>query len=117
MRLKTELWVKALLRTAAVKGAFGAVVRHGDDEAGAVFVKITRRDGLATLFAPAPAGFDDGDRERRFVPFLKGVWHAQEEVDRVIAQELRFDSDLWVVEIECEDGTLVLDGWLLATPS
>ena len=117
MRLKSEIWVKAYLRAAAVRGAHGAVVRHGDDEAGAVFIKVTRRDGTATLFGPAPSGFDEGSRERRWVPFLKGQAVSEQIVDDAIAQEFGFDSDIWVIEIESADGTHFLDGWLLATPS
>ena len=117
MRLKSEIWVKAYLRSAAVRGAPGAVVRHGDDEAGAIFIKVTGRDGTATLFGPAPAGIDEADRERRWVPFLKGQAASEQIVDEAIAQEYRFDSDIWVIEIESADGTHFLDGWLLATPS
>lgn len=116
MRLKSEIWVKAYLRQTAVKGCPGFVVRHGDDEAGAIFIKVTRRDGMATLFGPAPAGMDEGDRERRWVPFLKGVAVSEAAVDAAIEQEARFDRDLWVLEIESADGAHYLDGWLSATP-
>lgn len=115
MRLKSEIWAKAYLRSAAVQGFPGAVVCHGDDEAGAIFIKVTRRDGTAQLYGPAPAGFDDGDRERRWVPFLKGETCSEAVVDATIAQEKRFDSDIWVIEIESADGAHCLDGWLLAT--
>ena len=116
MRLKSEIWVKAYLRQVAVKGCPGVVVRHGDDEAGAIFIKVTRRNGMATLFGPAPAGLDEGDRERRWMPFLKGEAVSEAAADAAIAQEARFDSDLWVLEIESADGAHFLDGWLLATP-
>ena len=116
MRLKTEVWVKAYLRAAAVRGCPGAVVRHGDDEAGAIFIKVTRRDGTATLYGPAPAGLDAGDRERQWVPFLKGLAASEQSVDAAVAQEVRFDSDIWVIEVESADGTHFLDGWLLAAP-
>ena len=116
MRLKSELWVKAYLRTAAVKGCPGAVVHHGDDEAGAIFIKVTRRDATAMLFGPAPAGIDEGDRDRKWVPFLKGAWMSEADVDEALEKERRFDSDLWIIEIESADGHAHLDGWLLATP-
>lgn len=116
MRLTSEVWVKAYLRQAAVKGCPGVVVRHGDDEAGAIFIKVMRRAGTATLFGPAPAGMDDASRERRWIPLLKGEAVAEAVADAALAQEARFDSDMWVVEIESTDGHHLLDGWLLATP-
>lgn len=116
MRLKSDFWVKAYLRQVAAQGAQGFVVRHGDDEAGAIFIKVRRRDGTSMLYGPAPAGMDVGDRERRWVGFLKGAAVSEMAVDDAIAQEARFDSDIWVLEIENSDGAHYLDGWLLATP-
>ena len=55
MRLKSGIWVAAYLRRCNVEGAFAAVRRRGADEAGAVFIKISRLDGTATLYGPALA--------------------------------------------------------------
>lgn len=115
MRINSELWVKAYLRQAAAHGAPGYVLRKGDERSGAIFIKIARRDRLVGLFGPAPAGFDDNDQERRWVPLLKGEWQTDFEVQQVLEREQRFDSDLWVVEVESADGSHFLDGWLLAT--
>ena len=117
MRVKSEMWVKAYLRTAAVGGSPGVVVKRGDDEAGAIFIKVNRLDGTALLFGPAPAGFDGGDQERRFMPLLKGAGASEADVDAAMARETRFDSDLWLIEIESRSGTDFLDGWILATPN
>jgi len=54
MRLKTALWVAAYLRRCQVEGSFAAVRRRGAEEAGAVFVRISRLDGTSDLFGPAP---------------------------------------------------------------
>jgi hypothetical protein len=116
MRLKSEVWVKAYLRTAAVRGFPGAVVRHGDDEAGAIFIKVNKLDGTAVLYGPAPVGHDEGDAERRWVPFLKAAADSEESVDAALEREARFDGDIWIVEIESPSGAHCLDGWLLATP-
>jgi hypothetical protein len=117
MRLKSEFWVKAYLRRAAVGGCPGVVVRHGHDEAGAIFIKVILRSGEVLLFGPAPAGLDGVDEERRFVsPFKGGGAQSDAVVDAKLAEEVRFDSDLWVVEIESQSGEHFLDGWLFATP-
>jgi hypothetical protein len=117
MRLKSEIWIKAYLRRAAIAGSAGVVVRRGDDEAGAIFIKIDKLDGYGWLYGPAPAGFDGNDQERRFMPLLKGVATPQAEIDAALAREIRFDSDVWIIEIESREGTHFLDGWLLATPA
>ncbi|MFV8096477.1 DUF1491 family protein, partial [Enterobacter cloacae complex sp.6730737] len=50
MRLKSAIFVSALLRRAQVEGAYGVVVRRGSEEAGAIFVKVSRLDGTAALY-------------------------------------------------------------------
>ncbi|MEQ1714899.1 MAG: DUF1491 family protein [Hyphomicrobium sp.] len=104
MRLKSEIWVKAYLRRCAGHGALGVVARHGDDDAGAIYIKILRGDGRAALFGPAPAGLSDADFDRRWVALLQGAFVEEREVTDRIDREARFDSDLWVVEIEDREG-------------
>lgn len=108
MRLKSEIWVKAYLRRCASRGAMAVVVRHGDDDGGAIFIKVLRGDRMAAVFAPAPAGLDDADFDRRWVPALKGAFLAEEDVDRYLAREAEFDSDLWVVEVDDREGRAFL---------
>ena len=100
MRITSELWVSALTRRVFGEGGFAAVVRRGAAEAGAIFVVTQSRLGTATLFGPAPQSAYDEARpdERQF-----GVLVADAEaaaVEARIAKEARFDSDIWVVEIE-----------------
>jgi hypothetical protein len=104
MRLKSEIWVKAYLRRCTVHGAMAAVLRHGDDDAGAIFIKIVRLDRTATVFAPAPAGMDAADFDRRWVAGLKGRWVSEVEADGVLNREAGFDGDVWIVEVEDRDG-------------
>ena len=116
MRVRTEFWVKAYLRLAAIGGCPGVVVRHGDDTAGAIFIKVNRLDGTVALFGPAPAGLDEADTERRFMPIHGERRLSEPEADALLASEQKFDSDLWMIEIESAGGAHFLDGWLLATP-
>lgn len=103
LRLKSEIWVKAYLRRCAVNGATGVVVRHGDDDAGAIYIKILRGDGMATVFAPAPAGLDIADVERRWVAWFDG-FVADEKAQGMLDREASFDSDAWIIEIEDRGG-------------
>ena len=75
MRLKSGIWVAAYLRRCNVEGAFAAVRRRGAEEAGAVFIKISRLDGTATLYGPAAQStFDEAQpADRNFTAMLGGA--------------------------------------------
>jgi hypothetical protein len=104
MRLKTEIWVKAFLRRCTVNGAMGVVLRHGDDDAGAIFIKVARLDRTAAVFVPAPAGLEGADFDRRWVAGLGGKSVSEADADRFLDREASFDGDLWIVEVEDRDG-------------
>ena len=112
MRLKAEIWIKAYLRSCNVANAPAMVVRHGDDDAGAIFIKINRLDGTARLFGPAPAGFDTGQFERQWVAHLDAPETSEADVDAYLDRQLDFDRDIWVIEVEDRQGRHFLDPWL-----
>jgi hypothetical protein len=114
VRLKSEIWVKAYLRRCAVAGASGVVVQHGDDDAGAIYIKIVRPDGMATVFTPAPAGWDGADVDRRWVPYYAEGFVAEATAQAYLEREARFDNDVWVIEIEDREGRDFLGDDLLA---
>lgn len=104
MRLKSEIWVKAYIRRCSVAGASAVVVQHGDDDAGAIYIRISRLDGMAALFGPAPAGLSGADFDRRWVLLLGEDFVPEDEVQSYLDREARFDSDLWIVEVEDRQG-------------
>lgn len=104
MRLKTEIWVKAYLRRCGVHGASAYVVRHGDDDAGAVYLKVSRLDGTAFLYGPAPAGLVETAIERQWIGMGRAAGMSEAEADAFLLREAGFDSDLWVVEVEDRQG-------------
>jgi len=112
MRLRAEFWVKAYIRRCAIGGAPAVVVRHGDDDAGAIFIKINRLDGTCFVFGPAPAGLTGAESDRRWIPLLSPQGVSEREADRLLAREAEFDSDLWLVEVEDPQGRHFLDGEL-----
>jgi hypothetical protein len=82
--------------------------RRGSPEAGAVFVKVDRLNGTASLFGPAPqSAFDDKPDERLFTPLLTDVMPL--DVEERMKRELRFDPDLWWVEVDDMRGRHFLD--------
>lgn len=92
----------------------GVIVAHGDDDAGAIYIKVRRGDGLCALFGPAPAGLDGADFDRRWVPLMKGAFVIEDEAEAFMDKQRRFDSDLWLIEIEAKDGKHFLGDDLLA---
>jgi hypothetical protein len=111
MRLPTELWVKAYLRQLTSAGLFATVARHGDDDLGAVFVKVNRLDGTAVLLGPAPesltsAASDESQisAERRFVVMHKADTLSDADAEHQLARARAFDSDLWIIEVEDRQG-------------
>lgn len=110
MRLKSSIWVAAYLRRCQTEGVFGAVRRRGAEEAGAVFVKLALLDGTAVLYAPAPQTVYDDSRpiERVFAPTSPQPI-PESAVEERLAKEIRFDPDVWIVEIEDRAGRHFLD--------
>lgn len=104
MRLKSEVWVQAFVRKCNVSGKYCTVAVRGAAEAGAVFVIINRLDGRFHLFGPAPGPAFDDHGDRRFIDEL--AFPATEaDVTALLARRKKFDSDLWIVEVEDRDGT------------
>jgi hypothetical protein len=112
MRLKSGIWVAAYLRRCQIEGAFAVVRRRGAEEAGAVFIIVNRLDGTATLYGPAPqSAFEESQpTERFFTAMLGGATPVPEtDVEARLAREIRFDPDIWIVEIEDRGGRHFLD--------
>jgi hypothetical protein len=110
MRLKSAIWVAAYLRRCQSAGIFGAVRRRGAEEAGAVFVKVALLDGNAMLYTPAPQTAYDESRPVERVFSAASVQPVPEAiVEERLHKEIRFDPDVWIVEIEDRAGRHFLD--------
>lgn len=111
MRLKSALWVAAYLRRCQVEGLFAVVRRRGAEEAGAVFVRVSRLDGTSDLFGPAPqSAFDAAlGAARAFTPSLATQSAPDADVEAYLARQIKFDPDVWIVEVEDREGRNFLD--------
>ncbi|HEY8248019.1 MAG TPA: DUF1491 family protein [Hyphomicrobium sp.] len=109
MRLRAEFWVKGYIRRCAVEGASAVVVRHGDDDAGAIFIKVDRLDGTCLVFGPAPAGLDGAESDRRWIAHLSPENNEIAKADAFLSREASFDADLWLIEVEDRKGRHFLD--------
>jgi hypothetical protein len=95
--------VRALIRRAEVQGASAFVVKKGSEEAGAVFIKVSRLDGASDVLMQARRG--EGD-----LVWMKTLAAASEDVARTYFDKQRkFDPDIWIVEIEDKQGRAFVD--------
>ena len=112
MRLKSGIWVAAYIRRCHIEGAFAAVRRRGAEEAGAVFIKISRLDGSATLYGPAPQSvFDEAKPADRIFTIILGrdAPVPEADIEARLVREIRYDPDVWIVEVEDRAGRHFLD--------
>ena len=103
-RLKSAIQVKAIIRRAEVAGAHAFLVRRGQEEAGALFLKLSRLDGSFTVLNQARRG--DGE-----LVWTKPLGDSADEsaVNAWLEKQLRFDPDLWILEIEDSQGRAFVD--------
>jgi hypothetical protein len=105
MRLKSALWVAAYLRRWQVEAGSAVVRRRGAEEAGAIFVRICRLDGTSELFGPAPQSALESDGpDRIFAACLASQPAPDAEIETYLSREMKFDPDLWIVEVEDRAG-------------
>lgn len=112
MRLKAQIWVSAYIKICAANDLVATVVRHGDDDAGTIFLRINRLDGTSFLFVPAPAGLSGNAVDRTWQPAFVDGAKADGEIDDYLKREIEIDQDIWIVEVESPTGVHQLDPWL-----
>jgi hypothetical protein len=109
MRLRSDIFVAAYVRRRNGENAFAVVRQKGAAEAGAIFVKIDELNGHAMLYGPAPQSVFEGDSlERRFQRISK-TEATNEDIETILQREMRFDRDIWIVEVEDKQGDAKLD--------
>ena len=106
-RLRSDFWVSAYIRRCGVEGIEAVLRKRGAAEAGALFVKVDRLDGTASLYGPAPQMFLADTGDRLFVAVLLDVMPL--DVEERMAREMSFDPDLWLVEVDDRAGRHLLD--------
>lgn len=103
-RLTSAIFVAAMIRNVNSAGGFATVLRHGSDEAGAIFICVPEGPGAGTtLYAQAPQSLvADNDRPtvggRLFERIGEGL--AEDELAEKFTREARLDPDFWVVELD-----------------
>src|SRR5215471_18002853 len=95
-RLKSAIWVKALIRRCDIAAIPVAVLARGDDDAGAILLKFSDRVIGCQVLAQARG--QDGELLWIRATGLTPV--AEADADAYIERQRRRDPDIWVVEIE-----------------
>ena len=99
MLLSTDLWAAALIRRAELAGAFATVARKGDARAGTVIVKaFDTSNRRARLYSEAFGP----DGERLWMQPVESEFES--ELDDYLQRQIRYDPDLWIIEIEDREG-------------
>ncbi|MGY6645836.1 MAG: DUF1491 family protein [Salinarimonas sp.] len=109
MRLRSDFFASALIRRCGVEDVVAVLRRRGAAEAGAIFVKVDRLDGTADLYGPASQSLVDADSsgERLFTRLMEQA--PAPDVEDKLRREIKFDPDLWLVEIEDRTGRAFID--------
>lgn len=123
MRLTSDFWTAAFIRSVRQAGGFAYLARRGAEEAGAIFItqagggqaagagdkaavfaesrngEVNNAAGQSALYGPAPQVFYGlpPRADRLFMRLLSGDEAA---IRARLAQELEFDPDIWIIEVE-----------------
>ncbi len=93
--LKTDMWVAAFIKRLQVAGVAAYVMRHGDNDAGALFLRVSDLAGHSGLLV---LGTDFEGRRLWRVRASPDTTEA--EIDELLKREEKYDPDFWVIEIE-----------------
>ena len=99
-RLKARMLIQAGVRMCSGRGVPAMVVRRGDPDAGAVYIKINRFEGGCTVLSQVR--MEDGR-----LAWLRATGDepvSEEDADTYIERQSKYDPDLWVLEVEDRDG-------------
>ncbi|HMK82030.1 MAG TPA: DUF1491 family protein, partial [Xanthobacteraceae bacterium] len=81
----------------------------GAEEAGAIFIKVSRLDGKADLYGPAPQSAFEEARPSERAFSLAVADKPEGDIEAYLQRQVRFDPDLWIVEVEDRTGRHFLD--------
>ena len=109
MRLKAGIWVDAYLRRCAGEGLSVYLARRGDADAGAIFIKVDYLNGETMVYGPAISASSPDHDDRQWTRLTGPDPVDEERAEQVIARQVDFDPDIWVIVVEDRTGSALLD--------
>jgi hypothetical protein len=115
MRVKSHVWVSAYLRRVNSAFVHAALVRRGDADAGAIYIKVAALDGTAQVFAPLSAELAEMTASDALILEDGRAWQPvynspaeESEADAYLARQAGRDPDIWILEVETPLGRHLL---------
>jgi len=106
MGITTGIWVMAQVRICDRAFIPATVVRRGDPDAGTVLLKLNRFEQGVTVYAQTSSSGDEPAWSRGTGPTPV----SEPEADAYIERQVKYDPDVWILEIEDRKGQYKLDG-------
>lgn len=115
MRVKSHIWVSAYLRRVNAAFSHAVLVRRGDADAGAIYIKVAAMDGTAQVYAPLSAELAGMTPNDTMIMEAGRAWHPvyspharEADADAYLARQAGRDPDIWVLEVEAAQGDHML---------
>ncbi|HEY2010984.1 MAG TPA: DUF1491 family protein [Rhizomicrobium sp.] len=103
-RLKAGIFVRALIRRVQVVGASAFVIRSGAEEAGSIILRVAKLDGSMLVLNQARNA-----RGELIWAQPLGGWVDEKRAGEWCDKQVKFDPDVWIVEIEDREGRAFVD--------
>ncbi len=111
MRLKSHIWVSAYLRRLNNSFISAALVRRGDSDAGAIYIKVAYLDGRCQVYAPLSVHLAEAMPDGALILDDGRAWQpvytpdaTEVDADAYLARHAARDPDIWILEIEMPKG-------------
>ena len=108
-RLKSGFWIQAQIRLCSIANLPTYVVRKGDEDAGAIFVRLNKLDGTSRIFSQTR----DLTGEIAWSQAGNGEPMDDMTAFEYLEKQQKYDPDLWILEIEDPDEKYQFDGEML----
>jgi hypothetical protein len=104
-RLPTHIWIDAHLRRCSVEAVPAVVIHKGEKMGGTIMLKIYQPGTGCRLLSQ----MRDLDGTLSWYPAHKEDLIDEPQADERIRRAIDRDPDLWVIEMETQDGTIPLE--------
>ena len=99
-KLRAKLWVQAQIRLCLAEGMPATVVRKGDPDAGAMLIKVNRGAAGCDVYTQAR----NGEGVLGWLRATGAEPVSEADADAYIRRQVERDYDVWVIEIEAQQG-------------